>query len=175
MLSIRPRILLAACALIVPIAVACEPADDPDIDPFPMDEPAPAVDAPPPALETATDRYIAAWNADDPAAIARFYTEDATATVADDTYRGRAEIEREWLQNAPIISNLEVTETSSRQVGDDWQSEGTYTHSVSPPDAERMDNVTGRYSITWTRDAAGEWRIRSSDIQPDEPMEPVEG
>jgi uncharacterized protein (TIGR02246 family) len=171
MLSIRLRGLLVVCALLVPFAVACEPAaDEPDADPFLFDEEPAAVDAPPPALEVATDRYVAAWNGDDPEAVAAFFTADATAVVDDDTFQGRAEIQEGWLQLVPDVSNLEATETSVRRVGDDWQSEGTYTGTISAPDAEPMD-ASGRYTVTWTRDADGEWRIRSTEVHADEPAE----
>lgn len=169
--SNRPRVLIAACALLIPFAVACEPAaDDPDLDRVPAAEPAPTADAPPAGIEAARDRYIAAWNGDDPAAVAQLYTQNATAVVGDTTYQGRAEIQEAWLQGVPTVSNLRVTETSARQVGNDWQSEGTYSLTASPPDEDPMEQ-TGRYSITWTRDADGQWRVRSSEVQLDEPTE----
>jgi uncharacterized protein (TIGR02246 family) len=171
MSSTRSRILIATCALIVPVAIACEPAaDDADTGVFPAEEPAPAAMAPPAELESATDRYVAAWNGDDPAAVAPFFTEDATAMVDGETYQGRTGIEEGWLPNVPLISDLEVTETTTEPMDGDWYSEGTYTATVSEPDTEPMA-VTGRYTVVWTLDADGQWRIRSTEVVGDEPVE----
>lgn len=159
---IRPRNLLAtAFAVLLPFAIACEPAaDEPDVEPA-------AMEAPSAELEAASERSVAAWNGDDPAAVAAFFTTDAVAMVDDTTYQGRAEIEAGWLQGVPLVSDLELTETSMEQVGDDWRSEGTYSGTVSEPDADPVVN-TGTYITTWTLDADGEWRIRSIDVQADE-------
>jgi uncharacterized protein (TIGR02246 family) len=170
MQSIPSRVLLAACVLLLPLTVACErPANETDMPVVTADDPA-ATDAPPAELQARTDAYVAAWNQSDPDAVAEFYTDDATATVGDTTYRGREEIQAGWLQNVPAVSNLQVTETSTRQVGEDWRSEGTYSLVATPPDGDSMDE-TGRYDVTWTRDAGGEWRIRSSGVHADEPAE----
>jgi uncharacterized protein (TIGR02246 family) len=163
--------VLAACALLVPLAIACEPAtDDPAAEPVPMDEPAPAVAGPPAELEATADRYVAAWNADDPGAVAAFFTEDATVTIGDNTFNGRAEMEERWLPNVPFVSNMQITETNVDQVGDDWRSQGTFSYTASPPDADPRQQ-TGTLSITWTLDEAGEWRVSSKEIQVDEPAE----
>lgn len=171
MLSIQPRVMIAACALLIPFAVACEPAaDEPDVDPIPAEEVTPAVEAAPAELDARGESYIDAWNGDDPGAAAEYFTEDATATIGDDTYQGRAEIEAHWLQMVPNTSNLETTETSRQQVGDDWLVEGTYSVTISPPDADPVEQE-GHYTATWTHDADGEWRISATEVQADEEPE----
>jgi uncharacterized protein (TIGR02246 family) len=171
MQSIRPRFLLSACAMLLPLTVACErPADDADTAVVPADTAALATaDAPPPEIAAASERYVAAWRGDDAAAVAAFYTEDATATVGDSTYRGRAEIEERWIrQNVAAVTALEATSTGTQRSGDDWRDEGTYTLTVTPPEGDTMAEA-GRYTTVWTRGANGEWQIRSSDVQSNEP------
>jgi uncharacterized protein (TIGR02246 family) len=163
MQSMRMPALLTF-ALLLPFAAACDPAPDADRGPAAAEEP--AGEPAPAGLRAATDRYVAAWNGDDPAALAELYTDDATATAFDHTLRGRDEIERGWLQNVPIISDLRLTEESVRRTGDDWRSEGRFALTVSVPDADPFEQ-TGDYGITWTREAGGEWRIRASELEPD--------
>jgi uncharacterized protein (TIGR02246 family) len=168
-MSFRPRVLLYPCAFLVPLLVACEPAaEEPAV--FPAEEPAPIVEAPPAEVQTAIDRYVAAWNGDDPEAVAAFFTEDATVVVDDDTYRGHAEIVEGWLPTVPAVSNLRVTDQMVERVGNDWRGEGTYAATIAPPDEEAME-TTGRYTVVWTLGPDGQWRIRSSEVHADEPTD----
>jgi uncharacterized protein (TIGR02246 family) len=173
MQSIRPRFLLSACALLLPLTVACErPGDDADTVVVPADTIAPATaDAAPPEIADASERYVAAWRGDDAAAVAAFFAEDATATVGDSTYRGRAEIEERWIRpNVAAVTELEATSTGTQRSGDDWRDEGTYSLTVTPPEGETMTEE-GRYTTVWTRGATGEWQIRSADVQANETPE----
>jgi uncharacterized protein (TIGR02246 family) len=171
--SIRPRFLLSACALLLPLAVACErTADDADTAVVPADTVAPATaDAAPPEIADASERYVAAWRGDDAAAVASFFADDATATVGDTTYRGRADIEEWWIQpNVAAITDLQASSSRTQRSGDDWRDEGTYSLTVTPPVGEVISEE-GRYTTVWTRGATGEWQIRSSDVQANETPE----
>lgn len=156
---------LTAFAAFLLLFTACAPADRDEAEP--VDEP--TADAPPPELTAATDRYLAAWNGDDPAAVAAFYTENATVTAGDTTYQGRSEIEEDWVgTNQPVVSNLHETESSFDPLNGDWHHHGRYTLTITVPDQEAFE-APGSFSHEWTQDADGEWRIRSSDIRPDQP------
>lgn len=161
------------CAVFLTTFVACDPgADDPAPDPPSREAPAAetsTAETPPRGVRAASDRFSAAWDGDDPSAVARFFTEDATATVADVTLNGRDDIAAGWIAPAvPIISNLRLMEDSIRPVGDGWRSEGAYAHDATLPGAETVRDQRGRYSFTWTRDGAGDWLIRSFEVGPDE-------
>lgn len=168
----RPsRFLPIAVFLLLPLAVACE--REPEAEPMPADtQPATMEDVGPPAeLMTASDQYTAAWNGDDPARVAAFHTEDATVIVDDETYQGKDAILSDWAEpGVSVVRDLQVTEQITERIGEDYRSAGTYTHLVDPPDAEAVE-VSGRYTFTWTRDADGEWRIRSAEIHQDVPDE----
>jgi ketosteroid isomerase-like protein len=169
----RPPRPPLACAFLLTTLVACDGgADGPTPEPAPREAPtaeAGTAAAPPAALSEASDRFAAAWDGDDPAAVARFFTEDATATVADATLTGRDDITAGWIVPAlPIISNLRLTDEWIRPVGGGWRSEGVYTHDARLPGAEAVSDQRGRYSFTWTRDAHGHWLLRSFEVHPDE-------
>ncbi len=169
--SIRSRFLPLAVFMLLPLAVACE--REPETEPMPADTQPATVEAvaPPAELMTAIDQYTAAWNGDDPARVAALHTEDATVIVDDETYQGRDAILSEWAEpGVSVVRDLQVTEQINERIGDDYRSAGTYTHFVDSPDAEAVE-VSGRYTFTWTRDADGEWKVRSAEIHQDVPDE----
>ncbi|MBA2671736.1 MAG: nuclear transport factor 2 family protein, partial [Gemmatimonadetes bacterium] len=116
-------------------------------------------------------QYIAAWNGNDPAAVAEFFTADATARVGDDTFTGRQEILNGWLQNVPNINNLQSRETRTEQRGQEYLFEGTYTHATFQTE-EGPSGTSGRFANTFTQDADGQWRIRLAEVLPDAPPQP---
>jgi uncharacterized protein (TIGR02246 family) len=164
---------LFTLTLIVALAVGCAPDDDYDTVPAEETAEAPATDPTAVSQEIAarSEQYIAAWNGNDPAAVAEFFTADATARVGDDTFTGRQEIQSEWLQLVPDINNLQTHETRTEQRGQDYVFGGTYTHAPFQTE-EGPSGTSGRHAITWTLDADGQWRIRSTEVMPDAPPQP---
>jgi ketosteroid isomerase-like protein len=160
---------LFTISLIVPLVVAC--ASDAD-DTVPAAEPAeaPVADAAamPQQLADRVDQYTVAWNGSNPAAAAEFFTDDATARVGEDMFTGRQEIESGWLQNVPNINDLDITETLTEQRGQDYYMEGMYTHAPFQTE-EGVSGTSGRFTVTWTQAADGQWRIRSTEVMPDAP------
>jgi uncharacterized protein (TIGR02246 family) len=142
----------------------CERAAESESGVLPADRP--AAESLPPDVQAAREGFLAAWRGDDPAAVAGYYTPDATATVGDATNEGRAEIERAWLPVVPLIAELRIEGESARQVGADWHAEGTYILTIELPDLDAVEE-TGRYALTWTRSPDGRWRVRSSQLWPD--------
>jgi uncharacterized protein (TIGR02246 family) len=161
---------LLAISLIVPMATGCT-GDAEDTAPPAETAEAQATDPAAVSQEITrrVDQYVAAWNGSDPAAVAAFFTEDATARVGDDTYTGRQAIQSDWLQSSvPIINNLQRRETRREQRGQDHVVEATYTH--APFETEEGPGGTGGHSnLTWTQGADGQWRIRSAEVIPDAP------
>lgn len=167
----RTWFLPCVCALGLPLMVACErPALDAD-DVVPVETgAAAAAEFPPPGVTAAKERWVAGWNGDNAMTVATIYVDDATATLGDTTYRGRAEIESWISHNVAVVSSLRLTPTSTVRTNGNWREDGTYTHLTSPPDVEPF-MAEGRYSLTWVRDAASDWRLRATDIQPNPPPE----
>jgi ketosteroid isomerase-like protein len=168
---LRTWFLPCVCALALPLMVGCErPALDAD-DVIPAEAGVTSVaEMPPPGVTAAKERWVAGWNGENAMAVATVYMDDATATLADTTYTGRAEIESWISHNVAAVSSLRLTPTSTVRTNGNWREEGTYSHVTSPPDVEPF-TAEGRYSLTWVRDAAGDWRLRSTDIQPNPPPE----
>lgn len=164
----RTWFLPCVCALGLSLLIGCErPALDAD-DIAPAETGATAAELPPPGVTAAKERWVAGWNGENAMAVATVYVDNATATLGDTTYRGRAEIESWISHNVAVVSNLRLTPTSTVRTNGNWREEGTYTHLTSPPGVEPF-TAEGRYSLTWMTDAAGDWRLRSTDIQPNPP------
>ncbi|HSJ14629.1 MAG TPA: nuclear transport factor 2 family protein [Longimicrobiales bacterium] len=161
---IRRSVFVLAGSLLLPLG-ACAP--DPEVEETPApaaEEIEAAAEAPPADLLQAQEAYLAAWNADDLAALSAFFVDDATARIGDETYTGRQQLETNWLQpRQAISSDLTTTETNRERRGDDWHVAGTYTTTVTQPGAAPVQ-ASGRYSVTWTRTPEGQWRIRSSEV-----------
>jgi uncharacterized protein (TIGR02246 family) len=118
-------------------------------------------------LVSRQEAYLGAWNGSDAAALAAFFTDDATATVGDNTYNGIAEIRDRWAgENVAAVSDLEAEPETFNRSGNDFVEEGTYSHTMTPPEGD-VQTITGRYTVTWTQGADGQWRIRSTHIRPD--------
>lgn len=171
MLSIRSRWTILPLALALPLMTACGgDADDAEVAPPVAEAPA-EMDAttsePPAEIASQTEQYAAAWNGEDPAAIAAFYTEDATVTAGDSTYAGREAIQQRWIAPAiPVLSDLTPTEASYERRGDEIIETGRLTYMATTEDGS-TEQVSGTFSHTWVRDADGTWRLRSVDIQED--------
>ncbi|HSJ15999.1 MAG TPA: nuclear transport factor 2 family protein [Longimicrobiales bacterium] len=167
MIAMRSRSLVIAGCLLLPLA-ACAPDTETEEMPPPTEELAAPTDQLPADVMSVSDQYIAAWNGNDPQAVSTFFLEDATVTVGDSTWTGRAQIMTGWLQpNVAAINELEITETRAEQHGADWHSEGTYRHRAMEGDT--TGSTSGRYEVMWTRAPDGQWRIRSSEVMPDAP------
>jgi uncharacterized protein (TIGR02246 family) len=163
---------LFTLSLIVPLATAC--ARDAE-DTGPAAETAEARAADPAGVAQQISgrvaQYVAAWNGNDPAAVAEFFTADATARVGDETYNGRQEILSGWLQNVPNVNNLQRRETRREQRGQDHIVEATFTHDPFQTEAG-PSGPGGRSTLTWTQDVDGQWQIRSAEVMPDAPQRP---
>lgn len=170
MLSIVQRGTILSLALALPLMTGCGD-DEPEQaeTALPVTEQSAETQAtePPPEIASQAQQYGAAWNAEDPAAIAAFFTEDATVTAGDSTYTGRDQIEQRWAAPAtPVLSDLEATESTFDHRGDEIIETGRFTYNATTEDGATVQ-VTGTYSHTWVQDADGIWRIRTADIQED--------
>jgi ketosteroid isomerase-like protein len=119
-----------------------------------------------------SEQYVAGWNGADVETVARHFTEDATARVGGDTYNGRDEIRSGWLEpTVPTVTDLQVTESRVVERDGGIVDEGTYSATISPPDADSFQQ-TGTYVNTWARTPDGGMRIVSSIVEPDAPQPP---
>lgn len=130
----------------------------------------PAASAAPADLQARSDAYLAAWNAEDPDALAAFFAENATAADNDTlTFTGRQEIRDGWVAEAlPVLSNLQISDETWEAMGSDWVNRGRYTYTLNVPDQPEMQ-ASGTYEAVWTRGADGNWVIRSSTTRDDAP------
>jgi uncharacterized protein (TIGR02246 family) len=154
-----------ACGLLlVLVAQACT-SDAPESDAPPSD----AGDAVSGEAEIRSTgaRVVAAWNGDDPAAVAAYYTSDAVVT-ADSTYRGRDEIRDRWVAPLlPLLADLAVSDVEVTETGEGYTATGRYSYMLTLPDSSPVQ-VNGTYRNTW-RQENGTWLIASSGLEIDGP------
>jgi uncharacterized protein (TIGR02246 family) len=169
-MSIRSCFTFGIAAALVLTMGACardEPADTDFATPAAETEQPVTMDDRPAELVGAQQDYLAAWNGTDPDAVAGFFTDDATATVGENTYNGITEIRDMWAaDNVAAVDGLEAIPETIARSGDDFVEGGSYSHTMTPPDGD-VQSVTGRYTVTWTLAADGRWRIRSTTVQQD--------
>lgn len=113
-------------------------------------------------------RVVAAWNGDDPAAVAAYYTSDAIVT-ADSTYRGRDEIRDRWVAPMlPLLAELAVSDVEVTETREGYTATGRYSYVLTLPDSSPVQ-VNGTYRNTW-RQENGTWLIASGGLQIDAPQ-----
>lgn len=111
-------------------------------------------------VEARLQRYSARTLAMDSAGIAAMFAPDGEmVNPKRPPVRGRAAIEGflSGFSDFHVVSNAE--EVSSTVVdGDTAEQLGTYRQSVRSPDGQVFE-ATGRFEISWVRNASGEWLL----------------
>jgi ketosteroid isomerase-like protein len=177
------RTLLWSCAVLLPLLAGCDRPQEPQVvvDPTIQGDPAAlpvgaagdtiqATGGPgiPPELTSRSQEFVTAFNGTDPAAVAPFFTEDATAVVEDSTYRGRMEIRERYLERVvPEIGNLRLTEERTEQTGPDYVTSGSYAFTHGLRSGATPATQSGRYRAHWTRTTQGRWAIRALELRTD--------
>jgi ketosteroid isomerase-like protein len=151
-------------ALLLLTLTACAPAEDAELADAPAAGAEQAAPAPqtgpevPAELQARGEAFTAAWNQDDPAVIAEFFTENAAVTADTATFNGRQEVLEGWLEpGIAAESTLAVQDQQWEAIGQDFRATGRFTYSYTSPEGD--GSVTGTYETTWTRDADGQWRV----------------
>lgn len=113
-------------------------------------------------IQRQTERVIAAWNGDDPTAVAALYAADAVVT-ADSTYTGREEIRDRWAAPAlPALSDLVISDTRITGSGAEFVGTGRYTYMLTSAGSAPMQ-VNGTFRTSWKREL-GTWVIASERL-----------
>jgi ketosteroid isomerase-like protein len=118
-------------------------------------------------LVALSDSAMRAWNGDDPAAVARFFSGDAMAMTPDSSYSGLDAIENDWIRNGlPAISDLSVIDREFSGGGDALTESGNYRYTLTLPD-QPAELRTGTYTSTWERQQRNGWKITSMRVLAD--------
>lgn len=150
-----------ACGLLLTLAVHSCTSDTSQSDGAPADAAGAAgAEA---EIRSSGMRVVAAWNGEDPAAVATHFSGDAVVTT-DSTYRGRDDIRDRWVAPAlPLLDDLAVSDVEVTEAGDGYVEAGRYTYILTLPDSAPVQ-VNGTYRNTW-RPENGTWLIASSVLQ----------
>jgi uncharacterized protein (TIGR02246 family) len=113
-------------------------------------------------------RWMAAGNAKDAAAIAALYAEDAMVMPPNAAaVKGRAAIQSLWKGMVDQLgSNVTLTRVGGWQGGDTGYEAGTYAALMGTV------NDTGKYLITFKKGADGKWLITNDIFNSDLPCPP---
>ena len=108
-------------------------------------------------IEQLNEKFVAAFNKGDAAAVAAMYTEDAVVLPPGaDMVRGRENIRAFWAKTAEQIQDIKLTTVDVKPLGPDAAREiGTFglkTKGAQPQE------VTGKYVVVWQK-VGGEWKL----------------
>lgn len=125
--------------------------------------PAPAAATPgdPAPINDVRNRYIAAYNAGDAAALAALFAEDAVSIPDHEAaLEGRAAIQKHFeTLFSQVTATLTVTPADTEVTGDIAHEHGTYSATVTPKAGGTAMTNDGRYLVVLKREADGAWRI----------------
>ncbi len=157
-----PRSLarFAGCALLA-AAVACTPAPEPEPMPAPAPDMGPTVQTGvPDVLASTWSGLMAAWNGEDPDAVAVYFAEDAVVSAGGGEIRGRAAIRDQW-----IAPNLSQT-TEIRPVPSRFEVHANEIHEQGSYTLRGVDGSgqSGSYSHHWVRQPDGSWKLHMMSV-----------
>ncbi len=112
-------------------------------------------------IQKLNDRFTAAFNRGDVAAVAAMYAEDAYLLPAGaDMVQGRQAIETFWRQAAQQLGDAKLMTRDVQPLGGRAAREiGTFSFKTK---AQPPEEMVGKYVVVW-RKAGGQWRL-ATDI-----------
>ena len=119
--------------------------------------------------------YEKASNAHDAAGLAKLFTPDGTEMPPNaPAAKGRAAIEAMHKTMATMVefSQLKITATDTKFVGDLAYEAGTYTQTVTPKGGKPMPDK-GKYLVLLKKVEGGEWQVVYSIYNSDVPLAPM--
>ena len=113
------------------------------------------------AIQQVNDRFAEAFNSGDMAAVAAMYTEDAfVLPPGAEMTQGRDKIQALWQGAAEQMSDLKLTATDVKPLGDSAAREiGTATAKTK---GDQPQDMTEKYVVIWEK-VGDEWKI-ATDI-----------
>lgn len=170
-----PRSNCCLPALFALLITACAPADDVRTD-VTRDNGA-ATDATAfsqadrSAIESASQRWVAAARAGNWDEVASLYTDDAVLMPPNSpTEQGRAAV-RNHLATFPPVQTLDFDRVHIDGRGDLAYVHGRYTMTFATPDGQTVED-RGKYIEIWERQQDGQWRITRDIFNSDLPAQP---
>jgi uncharacterized protein (TIGR02246 family) len=112
-------------------------------------------------IEQLNEKFAAAFNKGDAAAVAAMYTEDAVVLPPGaDMVRGRENIRAFWAKTAEQIQDIKLTTVDVKPLGPDAAREiGTFSLKTK---GQQPQEVSGKYVVVWQK-AGTDWKL-ATDI-----------
>ena len=113
------------------------------------------------AVQELTDKWAAAFNAGDAAAVAAIYTDDARLLAPGmEIIQGRDSIQQFWQGGIEQLSDIKLTVVDAEALGDNAVREiGTFTARTK---GDQPQDVSGKYLNIWEK-VGDEWKL-ATDI-----------
>ena len=113
------------------------------------------------AVQELTDKWAAAFNEGDAAAVAALYTEDAYLLAPDmEITQGREDIQKFWQGGIEQLSDMKLTVVDVELLGENALREiGTFTAMTK---GDQPQKVSGKYVNIWEK-VGDEWKL-ATDI-----------
>lgn len=116
-------------------------------------------------VDSLTASFLAGWNNKDSAAIMKTIADNAIVMNDSLIHNGHSAIANHWVSGGvKVLSNVRTTsmiKDSDDKVAYDG---GTYTLDLTPPGGPVLKEK-GNYSLVWTKNAAGEWKLTLIHIE----------
>lgn len=144
------------------LVLGCQPSNNSRATAAPPND----VDAGVDTVEAATGidsleaRFIAAYNRDDPKALAETYTEDVRFIQDGTVEEGRAPMEKGWRASAPALSDLRLTTVERVIRGDVGVLTQRFTQQYRAPGGKTVTD-SGYFVAMVRRDPDGQWRYHT--------------
>ena len=112
-------------------------------------------------IEQLNEKFVAAFNKGDAAAVAAMYTEDAVVLPPGaDMVKGRENIRGFWAKMAEQVQYAKLTTVDVKPLGPDAAREiGTFSLKTKGPQPQE---VSGKYVVVWQK-AGNDWKL-ATDI-----------
>jgi uncharacterized protein (TIGR02246 family) len=125
------------------------------------------------AIESASERWVAAARTGNWDEVASLYSDDAVLMPPNaETQQGRAAV-RDNLASFPPLQSINFDRVHIDGSGDLAYVHGRYTMTFTTPDGQTMED-RGKYIEIWERQQDGQWRITRDIFNSDLPAQPGE-
>lgn len=123
------------------------------------------VDTPSANVDSLTAAFLAGWNNKDSVAIMNTIADNAIVMNDSLIHSGHKAIADQWISGGiKVLSNIKIVAIIKNSDQLLAYSGGTYTLDLTPPGGPTLKEK-GNYSLVWTKQQGGEWRLTLIHIE----------
>lgn len=116
-------------------------------------------------VDSLTANFLAGWNNMDSAAIMNTMADNAIVMNDSLIHSGHKDIAERWISGGVrVLSNIKTTSVIKNYDQNLAYDAGTYSLDLTPPGGPLLKEK-GNYSLIWTKQANGEWKLTLIHIE----------